>query len=135
MKKWLLICFILFFPMGIFAFLSAQQDAGLAPDSQIVYAQSKPCVYKFASSMCKDCIELAKLMKKVEPKYSDKINFINYNVDKRDRKLKALIKKYDLTVVPTLVFVDAEGNVKLKVEGMLPQDELEKQLKALGGNG
>ena len=45
-----------------------------------------------------------------------------------------LIKKYNLTVVPTLIFVDENGNVKLKTEGMISQEKLEQQLKALSDN-
>ena len=121
--------------MGLFAALSNQQQAELASESQAAYAQSKPIVYKFSSSMCRDCIELEKTMVKIRPNYADKINFINYSVDRRDRKIKELIRKYQLTVVPTLVFVDSKGNVKLKIEGRISQDKLENYLKALSNDG
>lgn len=131
MKKWLLICFILFFPMGLYAVMSNNHQDNAAFESQIVHAQGKPCVYKFASTMCKDCIELEKILNTLTPEYSDKINFVYYNVDKNDKKVKAMIKKYGLTVVPSMIFVDENGNEKLKIEGLVSREELEKQLKAL----
>ena len=135
MKKWLLICFILFFPMGLFAFMSAHNPTQLMPDSQAAYAQSKPSVYKFTSPMCKDCMEMQKLLNTVEPMYASQINFVNYNVTQRDNIMDGYIKKYNLKVVPTLLFFDSNGNMKDKVEGVMTRQDLERRLKALNNNG
>ena len=37
---------------------------------------------------------------------------------------KAAIKKYKVSLVPTLVFLDKEGNTIKKTEGMMKSDEI-----------
>ena len=130
MKKWIIIFLIFFIPMGAFFALSKNEE-NLALDIQPAYAADKPNVYKFSSSMCRDCQELEKLMKIIEPTYQDKINFISYKVDRPNSKVKKLIKKYQISLVPTMILTDEDDNEKLKIEGLISQDLLEKHLQAL----
>jgi len=131
MKKWLITLCILILPMLFYYIATDIAGKDTTSEIQAAYAQSKPCLYKFSSTMCLDCQEQEKIIKIVKPVYEDKINFIDYKVDKSDKKVQGLIKKYGITLVPTIILVDANGNDKLKIEGLVSQEELEKHLKAL----
>lgn len=128
MKKWLIILSILFFPMAIFYTLSQNfPQAGIE-----AYATNNlPKVYKFSSSMCIDCQTLEKQLKDIIPNYKDKIDFISFKVDNPTKEVKAMIKKYKITLVPTMVFIDKTGKEILKVEGLIEESQLKEKLQGL----
>ncbi|MDD3150771.1 MAG: thioredoxin family protein [Candidatus Gastranaerophilales bacterium] len=91
----------------------------------------QPYVYKFSSKLCMDCKKLKQTMDTVKPNYSKEIVFVDVNVNSPDRNSQMLVKKYDVKLVPTLVFVDKDGNMVKKIEGSMPKAELEKYLEEL----
>ncbi len=128
MKKWLIVLLVFLVPMGLFYTLSKFTGNDTMEQAQ---AADKPSVLKFTSTMCVDCQELEKIIKEISPKYQDQINFISYKVDSPGGKVKSLISKYNITLVPTMILVDKNGKDKLKIEGLVSKETLETHLKAL----
>ena len=71
-----------------------------------------------------DISELKKVLDVVEPKYSNKISFQKINTGRIDRKTAKEIEKYEVKVVPTLIFLDKDGNTVYKTEGSMSQEVL-----------
>jgi len=92
---------------------------------------NKPTVIKFTSDMCSECQKLDEIFPTVFPKYSKKINLVKVQVQKRTKENQDLINKYNVTLVPTMVFLKGNGKVLLRTEGSMPAQELEKHLKDL----
>jgi thioredoxin 1 len=88
-------------------------------------------IIKFTSLMCIDCKKIAKSLDKVYPKYSDKIELIEVHVQDNNNTTRDYIKKYNVTLVPTMIFLDKKGKVKHKTERYLDENELEKYMKEL----
>lgn len=65
------------------------------------------------------------------PKYADKITYQKINAQSNDSASASLIKKYNVTLVPTMVFVKKDGTVYKRTEGYMPKSELEKIIKGL----
>ena len=88
-------------------------------------------IIKFASPMCYECQELDKIFEEVFPKYDKDITLRKIDVTKKNNQVDALIKEYDVKLVPTTVFKNQDGRVTRRIEGSMPPDILENYLKEL----
>src|SRR5574344_2671419 len=112
--------------MLAYAILS-HSDATMASKS----TSGKPQIIKFTSTMCLDCQKLNGVMKQVYPKYSDKLTLVEIHVQENTDFNKEMIKKYNVTLVPTMVFINSKGNKKARTEGFMNKSQLEKRMKDL----
>ena len=88
-------------------------------------------IIKFASPMCYECQELEKIIDEVFPKYSDKITLHKVDVTKKDKHIQALIKEYDVKLVPTTVFKNQDGKIIRRIEGSMQPKILENYMVEL----
>ena len=63
--------------------------------------------------------------------YSDKVNFLSVDASSNDKMVKEKIKKHKVTLVPTMVFLDLNGDEKKKIEGFVPKEDLIVEIEAL----
>ena len=77
---------------------------------------------------CPQCILQAEAIDELRAECEGKVNFRFVNVIKEARS----ISNYSIFLIPTLVFLDAEGNEVDRYTGMLEADELRKRFKLLG---
>lgn len=127
MKNFSIITLIFVVPLIAYMFLT-KPDASMASKSTDA---NKPKIMKFTSLMCLDCKKLDKVFKELYPKYSDKITLVEVPVQTETAFVKTNVQKYNVTLVPTLVFITAKGKMLYKTEGYMPKEELEKKMKAL----
>ena len=126
-KNFTIIALIFVIPLIAYMVLS-HSDASVANK---VGNTNKPKIIKFTSAMCMDCKKLSTEMKEVYPKYSDKITLIEVQVQNNDEFTKKQIDKYNITLVPTLIILDAKGKKLNKIEGFLDKNKLDKLMKDL----
>lgn len=127
MKKTLLIvCMIFALPVIAYALLLSKQP--VATDVAIA-ATGMPQMIKFSAPMCSDCQAMAEVLSQVEPQYKDKIEFIEISVNQKTPQVAEMIKKYNVKLVPTMVFTNAKGEQVARVEGSIPKEELVKYLE------
>ena len=91
----------------------------------------KPQVIKFTSAMCLDCQTMNELFKEIWSNYQDKIVLTEIQVQNRDQLADEKIKKYNVTLVPTIIMLNSDGEQAKRVEGAIPKEELEKYLQEL----
>lgn len=129
MKNWIVALIILIAPIVTYYVLdkNSQNKAAFEAQAQV----GKPSVIKFYSTMCLDCKKLDVVTKEIMPKYADKLNYQAYNVQNNDKSVDALVQKYGVTLVPTMVFIKKDGSVAKKTEGYLTNQQLEQNLNAL----
>lgn len=86
----------------------------------------KPLVtfVELGSVNCVPCKMMQPVMKEVEELYGDKIEVIFYDV--WQAKNKAMGAKYKVRVIPTQVFLDAQGKEFHRHEGFYAKDEIVK---------
>ena len=87
--------------------------------------------------MCSECKNVQKILDKIQDKY-EYVTFQEVNVGGKNASKKEvlnLIKKYDITVVPTLVFLDNEGNFHKKMEVDMTEEDITKTLDKLVSKG
>lgn len=127
MKNFSIITLIFVIPLVAYMLLS-KPDTTLASKS---VGSNKPKIIKFTSLMCLDCKKLSGVIKEVYPKYSDKINLVEVQVQNEDSFTKQQVEKYNITLVPTLIFVNSKGKEVSKTEGFVEKGRLDKLMKDL----
>lgn len=129
MKLKNLVVITMIFVIPLFAYMVlSKSEAGMA---QKASNANKPQIIKFTSLMCLDCKKLGGVMKEVYPKYSNKINLVEVQVQNNDEYTKKQIEKYNITLVPTVVLLNSKGKKVNKIEGFIDKTKLEKLMKDL----
>ena len=85
----------------------------------------------FTSTMCIDCQKLKRNLNEIEGLYQNKINFVTLNATEKNKKVQQLVKKHGIVLVPTMVFLDIEGNEMNKIEGYVEKEDIKKELEEL----
>lgn len=126
-KSIITILAILIIPILAFFGLTFNKDN----TSAIAQVNGKPQIIKFSSTMCLECQEVEKVFKELLPKYQDKISYTEIMVDSRDDMKNDMIKKYNVTLVPTIIMLNSDGTQYKRIETALPKDQMEKLIKGL----
>lgn len=100
--------------------ISAQHDS----------VKFKVTFVELGSVNCIPCKQMQPVMKAIEEKYGDQVKVIFYDVWKDDQKKYA--KQYGIKLIPTQVFLDANGKEFHRHEGFYPEAEIDKILKEKG---
>ena len=124
-KSIITILAIIILPLLAFWGLSWNKDATALADSNL------PQIIKFSSSMCLECKEDEKIFNEIMPKYKDKVSYTAIVVDSRKDMNNKLIKKYNITLVPTVVMLDSNGKECKRFEGAAEKEEYEEVIKGL----
>ena len=100
------------------------------PDELVSLAKSagKPVIADFGLGFCMQCKKQAETLERVRKAYDGKVTIRMVNAVKE----QALMSRYEVELIPTLVFFDAEGNVVLKKVGPMGYDAIRDQLSRMG---
>lgn len=90
---------------------------------------SLPTIYDFGAVWCVPCKKFAPVFDKVAESYKGKVDF--QHIDAEEEKQKALVDKYKVMTLPTIVFVDKAGRTVATVNKVMTEAELTKQTDAL----
>ncbi len=127
-KNIIIVLLVLLVP--IFAYMILSANSG--NESMSVNAKTaKPQIIKFTSAMCLDCQTMNKIMKEVYPQYQDKIALTEIQVQDNKPSTQEWIKKYDVTLVPTIILMNSSGQQVRRIEGAVDKNVFEGYLKAL----
>ena len=121
---WVLLIFII--PIAAYFGLTRETTA-----TPVIKTATGDEIIKFASPMCYECSELEKVMEEVYPKYENKITLNKIDVTRKDIKVKELIDKYNVTLVPTTVFKNQDGKITKRIEGTMKPEVLESYMEEL----
>ena len=136
-KNMIIIALVFAIPLIAFAVLNnantttAKTDVNVEQKTDDLIAMGKPQVIKFSSAMCLDCQTMNKLFKEVFPKYNERIVLTEVHVQDGNAFTGELIKKYNVTLVPTMIFLDSNNRQVKRIEGAIEKNELEGYLEGL----
>ena len=91
----------------------------------------QPQVVKFTSAMCLDCQTMNKVFKDIFPKYEGKIILTEIQVQDRNSFNNEQIKKYNVTLVPTIVLLNSNGQQVRRIEGAVSKEKMDSYLQEL----
>jgi len=130
MKNWIIILLIFILPLGLYAYLdaSAQNAKVCSVVGNDTVKNPKAKIVKFSSPMCSECKEMSIELNKAMENYKDSVLIEEINVTENTGKTgkynKAAIKKYNISLVPTVIFLDKTGETVLKKEGVVKSGEI-----------
>lgn len=128
MKKNLIIISLIFvLPLIAYAVLSGSK----AESATKAHVNGMPQIIKFSSKLCSDCKKMRGVFEAVMPMYSDKVEVIEYDIEKNDKNIDNAINQYDINLVPTIVYIDKNGKVVRKTEGYVDKTKFELYVKEL----
>jgi len=128
MKKNLIIISLIFvLPLIAYAVLSGTKVESATQE----HVSGKPQIVKFSSKLCSDCKKMKGVFEAVMPQYSGTVEVIEYDIEKNDKNINDAINKYDVDLVPTVVYIDKNGKVVRKTEGYIDKHKFEAYVKEL----
>ncbi|MBX9690576.1 MAG: thioredoxin fold domain-containing protein [Candidatus Obscuribacterales bacterium] len=68
-----------------------------------------PKVLEFYASWCEPCKQLKQITNKAKSDYAGKVEFISYDIDKPESE--KVIEDYEVSPIPTLIFLDGSNQV------------------------
>ncbi|MCF7919578.1 MAG: thioredoxin family protein [Candidatus Cloacimonetes bacterium] len=122
MKKiMLLFCFVLMISLSAEITVLDSTDSTATIKPQITF-------HEFGSTTCVPCKMMEKVMDEVRTIYGNRVEVIFHNVN-IERELSA---SYNIKMIPTQVFLDAEGKEFNRHVGYYPTSEIVKLFEAQG---
>jgi len=87
----------------------------------------RPAVYEFGAKSCIPCIQMQQVMAELKDSHGHLVEFRMVYVDEN----RDLFPQYKIMLIPTQVFLNAEGKEVDRHIGALPKEELLQKLKDL----
>lgn len=112
----------------ILLFLSCTKSADAQSESDSI-TKKKPKVtfIELGSVNCIPCKMMQPIMEEIEKEYAGQVRVVFYDVWTEEGEPYASI--YSIRVIPTQVFLNAEGKEYFRHEGFFPKEDLVKVLK------
>ena len=108
--------------------ITAQENVatdGQQPENEVVKIENKlPTVLDFYADWCGPCKRLAPVLESIEKDYKGRVEFRRINVDNNVE----LSSKYGIQSIPTLVYLDSDGQEVTRTVGLIDASEIEKAI-------
>lgn len=88
----------------------------------IVPTSGRPMVVDFSADWCTPCKELKPIIAQLKEHYFGKIDFVIIDTDVK----KGLTADYGIKNIPTLLFFNKDGEIKMQTTGFIPVDSVVK---------
>ncbi len=92
-------------------------------------SESKPTVIDFYATWCNPCQQLHTTLEKAKSEYGDKLNFVRVDVD--DEKNQKLIDQYEVSPIPTVVYLNTRGEVVSFSIGFAGEASINDEIKKI----
>lgn len=83
-----------------------------------------PVIMDFSATWCPPCQQFKPIFEEAKDRYSGQIEFKTIDVDAE----KELAQQFNITSIPAIVFIDAEGNEINRIIGFTDKDSFDKAI-------
>jgi thioredoxin 1 len=90
-------------------------------------ASGKPLVVDFWATWCGPCKRLAPVIEELASEYEGRVNIGKCDVEEDDE----LAAQFQVSSIPTIVFINAQGEMVQRLVGLQPKPALVQQIEAL----
>lgn len=102
---------------------------GLRSSDRGVGAAPKPRVFEFYADWCEPCKLLKPVIERVKEQYGDQVEVTAINVD--DKTNAEMLEQYDVSPIPTVIFLNSDGQVVGYSIGFSGEKSVQKEMKKL----
>ena len=60
----------------------------------------------------------------LDDEYDERVDFVEISVNSNSREVKDQIRKYNVKLVPTMIFLNSNGEQIARVEGAVPREQI-----------
>jgi len=106
------------------------ESVHVVKDTSAVVTKTLVTFIELGSVNCIPCKAMQKVMKAVEDKYGSQLKVIFYDVWKQEQAHYA--QEYKIRLIPTQVFLDANGKELMRHEGYYPEKDIDAFLQSKG---
>jgi thioredoxin-like negative regulator of GroEL len=117
----LLLFLLLLGPSGSFA-------AGEDELVSLARSKNRVLIADFGLGLCRQCKAQSEILEKVRADYKEKVVVRMVHVNKE----QALTARYQVEMIPHLVFFDPTGNVTFRNTGVMSYEDISAQLSRMG---
>ncbi len=130
MKNKILVSLIFIIPLALYFILLA-----INPDKTDLSVNAKesamPEIIVFSTPMCSECRKMIPIVEQAKDTYKDKVIISKIDASERNPVTQDLVTKYQIYVVPTIIYLDKNGNKVSRTEGSMPYEVFEQYIKKL----
>lgn len=83
-----------------------------------------PVIMDFSATWCPPCQQFKPIFEEAKDRYSGQIEFKTIDVDAE----KELAQQFNITSIPAIIFIDAEGNEINRIIGFTDKDSFDKAI-------
>lgn len=124
MKNKIVVSLVFIIPLVIYFVLSAIYPEKTM-ESVIAKTTDIPQVIVFSTPMCGECRKMAPIVEQAKKNFAGEVQFTKINANDNNKEIQKLVRAHQVYVVPTVVYIDTNGIVKLRSEGALSYEEFE----------
>ncbi len=115
--------------VGLYAFGTMQKrQRQYSFADETVIGNGKPVLLEFGSDYCRPCREMKPVLEQLDKQFSGIFTVAYVDIWKKE----ALAEQYQISVIPTQIFFDAEGKELFRHEGFYPAERILAKWKELG---
>jgi thioredoxin 1 len=135
-KKHIILTLLISIVFGSFAFPQSKKfskrgkQVPVMKDTSAIISKPLITFVELGSVNCIPCKAMQKVMKSIEEKYGNQIRITFYDVWKEEQAHYA--QDYNIRLIPTQVFLDANGKELMRHEGYFPENDIDTFLKSKG---
>lgn len=93
--------------------------------------EARPKVLEFYANWAEPCQQLKPAMDQARREYANAVEFVSYDVD--DPDARAIVEKYEVAPIPTVIFIDQNNEVCGYAVGFSKDGALDKGINKLLG--
>lgn len=92
--------------------------------SNPLVANGLPTIVDFSAEWCPPCRQLKPIFHSLKEEYTGKVDFVTVNVD----SMPQLAEKYNISSIPALVYLDADGKEVYRSVGFQPASAIKSDI-------
>ena len=89
-------------------------------EGRIMPVDGKPMIVDFSATWCGPCRQLKPIFEELAEEFRDRITFLTIDTDENPE----LAQAYNVTGIPTLIFINKDGQIQDTISGFQNRDQL-----------
>lgn len=109
--------------------ITSEEESANSAETRTDNTTGMPVIIDFWADWCMPCMKMKPIFEKLEHEYAGRADFKSLNVD--DESNAQLKEKYQISAIPTFIFLNSSGEEVSRIVGMVDEEELKQNIEAV----